>query len=147
MGLLVCTVASAADVACYQNEIDPSTRRIYASESEYESDLEELLHRRQPPDPGLFKLAFAYKVYKEAAAEQQFRTDKVAHCYMGCLLASRVDEETATYAAWYKEVKDLTDCNRKTHFEWEDIKATERGIRLARTPHQNARLFCRKQCR
>lgn len=141
--------AVAADPACYKNEIDQSTRKVYQSQQQYESDLAEL-YSHEPPHPGYPRLYRAYKVYKDAMATQKrFKSDKQAHCFIGCRIAGEVDAETAIYVAWYKEERDLKDCNIQTHFEWADIKATLKGVDIAvgRPDADDYPSLCRKRCR
>ena len=51
--------------------------------------------------------------------------------------------ETADYAAWYKEWKDLTDCDANTHFEGADYTAAMDGA-LGVTDCRNCTTHCRQ---
>jgi hypothetical protein len=50
--------------------------------------------------------------------------DKWLHCYIGCRIAEETNNETAEYAGWYKENRDLTDGNPRTRFDEADYDAT-----------------------
>lgn len=134
--------------ACFANEVDPATRRAYANEDQYRADLEALL-QAEPPRPGLYTLYRAYNLSQaETPNAQALKSDKRAHCYIGCRIANDFGAAAAEYAAWYKEHRDLTDCDRRSRFEPQDIVATQVGIRLGETHAPRAdKSLCQQQCR
>lgn len=134
--------------ACFENEIDPQTRKIYRGEDPYNADLEKLL-AAEPPRPGMYSMYRTYNLVKaETPKANQLKNDKRAHCYMGCRIANDISVEAAEYAAWYKEHKDLTDCVKRSRFELKDIVATQVGIRIGEknSPHADVD-FCQQTCR
>ncbi|MBX3017354.1 MAG: hypothetical protein KF767_05655 [Bdellovibrionaceae bacterium] len=140
--------AFAEEPACYQNEIDPATRKLYRDEAPYQADLEALL-ASEPTRPGMYTLYRAYNLSKaETPNANALKNDKRAHCYIGCRLANDISVEAAEYAAWYKEHRDLTDCQKASRFEPQDILATQVGIRLGEqnVPHAD-KAFCQRTCR
>lgn len=137
----------ATAASCFQQEVDPSTRRRYQNESQWQADVTRL-EEKEPSRPGLYELYKGYQVYKaESALTLKLRSDKRAHCYIGCRIANEVSVPVAEYAAWYKESEDLTDCNPKSLFEWNDIIATQTGIEMVRQqPGVGNTEFCRQSC-
>lgn len=136
------------DAACFEQEIDPATNRRYHDESAYRADLEALISA-EPVRPSYFTLYRAYQLTKaETANARAMKSDKRAHCYMGCRIANDFGTAAAEYAAWYKEHQDLTDCNPGSRFEPRDIEATRIGIRLGEAHAPAADLkFCQARCR
>lgn len=140
-------VARAEADVCYQNEINPRTKKIYATQDEWALDLQEW-SEKEPPHPGFFNLFKAYNAYKSASAvANSLKKDKQAHCYMGCVIRNVSNQETVTYTAWLKESRDLQDCSKSTHFEAADMAATIAGGLIgesAATPEECLEL-CRQQ--
>lgn len=133
--------------ACYQNEVNPRTKKIYTSEEEWSLDITEW-GEKEPPRPGFFMLAKAYSAYKSASATANgLKNDKRAHCFMGCVIRGSTDLQTVTYVAWLKESRDLQDCSKSTHFEVADMSATILGGELgesATTPDE-CLILCQQQ--
>lgn len=129
---LATTSALAAD-DCYLHETNPVTKKVFASQAEYNSAVLEWKYR-EPQSPGLVALARAYAVYsKERAVAEKMTRDKRAHCYMGCRISQDLDYRTAEYVAWYKEEKDIKDCKKGTHFEHADFDATVEGAQMGQS--------------
>lgn len=123
---MVSTQASAAG-ECYTQEINPHAKKIYASQEIYNMDKQEWT-AIAPESPGIFALAKAYRIYsKEKDFANSLRNDKRAHCYIGCRLSQEMDYRVAEYVGWLKEDRDIKDCNKATHFDSADYKATRMG--------------------
>ena len=61
------------------------------------------------------------------------------HCYIGCEIAQQVSPQTAEYAGWFKELKDLQDGDCKTQFDPKrDYDATVIGSKITGN--------CRSEC-
>ena len=132
---------------CYQHEIDPHTRRIYQNRAQWEADRTDLW-KSAPSAPSFYRRWQGYKVaMAESPNSRGIGSDKRQHCYVGCRIAAVVGPDVAEYAAYYKEDKDILDCNPKTHFDLTDIKATMAGAALAKIPEKSDGEFCRAQCR
>lgn len=98
----------------------------------YNADADARWESRKPGNPGPFRLAHAYLIYRDETDNlKRIRNDKVAHCYIGCRIAQDVDVPTVLYVAWLKEKRDLTDCRAKSHFDEADERATILGADLA----------------
>lgn len=111
---------------CYLSEKNVVTKKIF-TEQEYTQVLDEWLSQ-EPESPGLLNLLFAYNVYKnESSTVADIKGDKRRHCYIGCRITQSASYESAIYAAWYKEYKDLTDCSNSTSFERRDYEYTLEG--------------------
>lgn len=127
------SVSANAQSACYETEKNVTTKKMF-TEDEWNTALMNW-DTQEPTDPGIIALYGAWTVYKTALSEikgnKKFNGDKRKHCYVGCRIAQDVDEVTATYVAWYKEKKDLTDCVEGSYFELRDHEATLLGIKLA----------------
>ena len=82
------------------------------------------------PQAGAVQLAMAYAIYKsEKEKSLSLGNDKVAHCYIGCRVAKKISVRTTRYMGWYKEMQDITDCRKATHFEGRDYIATVSGAK------------------
>lgn len=139
---------SQENKACYELEVDPSTRRRYQNEAQWNADREKLASL-EPTRPGMYTLYVAYQLTKtESVNARAMKSDKRAHCYMGCRVANEVSVAAAEYAAWYKEDRDINDCNPKSQFELRDIVATQVGIEIAEDNFGFAtKELCQKVCR
>ena len=86
-----------------------------------------------PPLPNPLSAAKGMQVFKNERtfAGAQFKSDKQQHCYIGCRIAQESDFQTAQFAAWEKERRDLLDCNPTSHFEFS--RAVSRWLR----PHRS----------
>lgn len=125
--ILISAFAHAEEDTCYQNEINPRTRKAYANRDDWNLDLQEWTEK-EPEHPGYLNLWRAYNAYKGAlAVANMLKKDKQAHCYMGCVIRHASDQKTVIYSAWLKESRDLQDCNKGTHFEEADMTATIAG--------------------
>lgn len=84
---------------------------------------------KNPGDVGLFSLYRGHGVGNQESryVSQKSRNDKFKHCFVGCRIAFEVNLATALYAGWYKEQRDLTDCDPSTNFDPRDEEATRRG--------------------
>lgn len=137
--------AHAADPLCYQKERNPNTRQTFASEDEYQQFRE----RWADLSPGVgnpFALIKAYNIYKkEKAAAQKMRSDKLAHCYIGCRISQETSYHTADYVGWLKEDRDISDCSPNTRFDEEDYRATVRGAQFGES--QNDANSCLQACK
>jgi hypothetical protein len=143
-------ILSFADTSkgdCYRNEIDPHTRRFYENRAQWEADRAELW-RLAPSAPSFYRRWQGYKVaMAESVSSRGIGSDKRKHCYVGCRIAAQVGADVAEYAAYYKEDKDILDCNPQTHFDLTDITATMAGASLAIIPERSDPGFCRAECR
>jgi hypothetical protein len=93
--------------------------------------------RSPPPTPYWSKLRKLKKNHARysSAASQLSSNDKVRHCFAGYMIARDLDYRTALFAAYYKEAQDVSDCNKKTHFEIADKIATIKGASLSVSGH------------
>ena len=120
----------ASEERCWRSEINPATKKIYASEAAWHAELQRW-KALEPKAPSLDQLFRAYEIYKsEKSAAQKLKNDKVKHCYIGCRIAQDLNFESARYVGWYKETQDLEDCKRNTRFEEKDYEATVFGANL-----------------
>lgn len=108
--------------------------------------------KKNPGNVGVFDL---YRGLSVANAESRFVSaktgdDKARHCYVGCRIATDVNLATAFYAGWFKEQRDLTDCDPGTHFDPLDEEATRRGAwvgaGLEDLPLQDRQQACLEAC-
>lgn len=151
--LCLCGILWGSEVAfaaeeCYRQEINPITRKPYTDKVKWQDDGRDL-RRSFPAMPGLFDLHKGYQVgVRESRIASGLRGDKIKHCYVGCRISNETSFEVAVYAAFFKEERDLQDCNPRTHFDLKDIDATVAGADLARRfPGEGTGGFCRTQCR
>lgn len=95
---------------------------------------------KDPGFPGLYDAYQGNKIGKKITKQwaKKTKNDKWLHCYVGCEIAHQVNPETAKYAAWWKEKKDLTDGCSNTHFDKSDYDATEFGSNITGD--------CQKEC-
>lgn len=107
--------------------------------------LEQAWLEQEPPHPRILDLARALAVFRaERTTVDRLNDDKLKHCYVGCVVAGRVNLETATYLGWLKEHWDLTDCDQRTRFEEADERATAIGAEIGvRSPRQECPARCR----
>lgn len=130
--VLVLNIANFANAkdACWQKEVDVSTGDRFASEAAYKAALADWKDN-EPPHPSLLELFFGSIVADSAKAKaERMGSDERAHCFVGCRVAKLVDLETAVYAGWYKEKKDLTDCKSDSFFDHTDFDITLIGAEL-----------------
>ena len=121
----------AAD--CFLSEINPHTKKIYASEKVYSADIEKW-QTKMPENPGMPALVQAYAIYsKEKPAADALKSDKKAHCFIGCRISQELDFKVASYVGWFKEDQDVRDCNKKTHFDPADFIATLKGAQAGQS--------------
>ncbi|MDX9730489.1 MAG: hypothetical protein RBT63_01845, partial [Bdellovibrionales bacterium] len=131
--------------SCFRKEVDVRTGKVFASLDEYQKALSDW-RAMSVPSVGLFDLATAYSVYRssrEAAAG--LRSDKVAHCHVGCLIGLATSLKVVDYVGWLKEERDLTDCTTATLFEEDDFVATSRGARLGARDEAECVSLCRTE--
>lgn len=128
--------ANAADT-CWTRENYKEEGRPFSSWHEWNQTRTDWLKRKSLAYNPLY-LIKAYKIAQtEAARAESLGGDKMAHCYIGCRISQETNFETAHFAAWYKEMKDLTDCNPSSSFEYTDYAVTYFGAQLrAQTPRQ-----------
>jgi len=151
---LICIFALGAAAAaesvgaCYENEIDPQTKQIYQNEAQWKADREGLW-AKAPSSPNFYRLKLGYDVsVEESKNSRGIGSDKRKHCYVGCRIANEVGHDVAVYAGYYKEDKDLLDCNPKTNFDLKDIEATVLGADIAlKNPDKADGEYCRTECR
>lgn len=140
-------VARADNKECYLYEIDPHTKKVYQNRAQWEAD-RKALWNQTPEMPDILSLQAGYAVgVRESARSKGMGSDKRKHCYVGCRIAAEVSYEVAVYAAYYKENRDISDCDPNSRFEWEDIAATERGAKIAQKQSRPSPAFCRERCR
>lgn len=143
--LVLISQTAFAQGECFQSEVNPLTRKIYASSEVYTEHLREWT-TLAPASPGLFVLAKAYGIYsREKDFTNKLKNDKRAHCYIGCRLSQEIDYRTAEYVGWLKEDRDLKDCKKATHFDSADYKATRVGATLGES--QVDAEGCLKSCK
>lgn len=133
--LLLLSFSSLASAAnnCWQKEINPTTVKVYSSQAEWQKHVDYWnAHQAALPNP--LNLITAYNIYKsEYARVNKFKNDKLKHCYVGCKIAQATTLRTTEYVGWYKELKDITDCDISTHFEIRDFQATVHGGQIGAT--------------
>ena len=133
-----------AQSSCYLGETDPRTGKVFASDNDYQDELARW-QSKAPSMPGPISLLRAYRVYsaeKDRAAAM--KSDKLAHCYMGCRISQTTDYATADYVGWLKEDRDIKDCRKTSHYDEHDYIATLRGAQLGET--QNTAQECLRAC-
>lgn len=131
--------------ACYKNEYNDRTKKVFTSSDEYNETLYNW-YFNAPPQANPLALIKAYKLYKiEEANSVKLGNDKRAHCYIGCRIAQVVNFKTADYVGWIKEESDLRDCNLNTRFEEKDYLATRRGAEIGE--QQSDPAICRTVCK
>ncbi|UOF01710.1 hypothetical protein [Bdellovibrio reynosensis] len=126
--------ASAADL-CFKSENNPRTGEVFQTQADYDDELS-LWNQKHPGMPNPFSLMKAYSLYsseKDLANKLKKKSDKLAHCYVGCRISQEISKRTADYVGWYKEEKDLKDCHHGTRFDEQDYIATVRGADLGET--------------
>lgn len=134
----------ADEERCWQNEINPATKRTYTSAAVWQAELDRW-KTKEPKAPSLDQLFRAYEIYKnEKSAAQKLKNDKVKHCYIGCRIAQELNPQSAEYVGWYKEAQDLEDCERNTRFEEKDYEATLFGANLQVTGQEACVSSCRE---
>ena len=145
--LFLSSVLAVAEEECWRKEIDPSTRRIYQNAAQWEAD-KKALAAKYPPMPNLYKLQVGYRVgLEESRKASRMRPDKRQHCYVGCRIANEAGHDVAVYAAYYKEDKDINDCNPRTHYDLKDITATIAGADIGRQAAGHADdKYCDTKC-
>lgn len=138
---LISISSLANESICWKSEINPTSQKVYTSSSSYQNHLNQW-KLNKPKVPNLFYMGLAYMTYeKEKKTSLSLGSDKQAHCYMGCRIAQETNYSTALYVGWYKEHKDLLDCQKPTHFEPLDFEATKLGAQAA-TNNINCIEFC-----
>lgn len=140
--------ASSEGSACYQSEIDPSTKRVYQNKAQWDAD-KKAIWASAPSSLNPFRLARGYDVsVLESKNAKGIGSDKRKHCYVGCRITDEVGHDIAIYAGIYKEDRDLTDCKIKTLFDPADLDATILGADLAKNNSARSDAeFCRSACR
>lgn len=133
--LITAVIAASATpvlaAQCWTQEVNPKTKRIYSSRAEYDAHLR-IWNERAKPLPNPLNLIAAYNIYKnEQRNTTRLANDKIKHCYIGCRITQGASAYTTEYVGWYKELQDLTDCRRSSHFENVDFLATVDGSRVA----------------
>lgn len=99
----------------------------FSNEQDYKNALD-FLNSINPGFPGPIDALCGYKVGSDAKKKYGKSTnDKWLHCYIGCMIANKCNQDTALYAAWWKEYQDLADCKSNTHYDPSDFDATELG--------------------
>ncbi|MGZ3769990.1 MAG: hypothetical protein ACXVCP_16000 [Bdellovibrio sp.] len=142
---IICLFASTVALAgaCYEQEINFKTGKIFASYDEYQSELQRW-EEKAPSTPSYYSLMKAYLLYKnDKDFALKIKNDKVAHCFMGCRISQYTDYHTADYVGWLKEKKDLKDCNINTHYDEYDYVATVRGAQIG----ENSSASCLSSCK
>ena len=145
LSLLQISCASTANANnCWQNEVDPLTKKPFQTEYDY-NNFKKNWDKQKPTTPNPFLLLKAFATYKsEQQTADSFKNDKAAHCYIGCRIAQDTNYECADYAGWKKESDDLTDCKLQSYFEEEDYLATIAGAESGlENPEKN---HCREFC-
>lgn len=138
---LFSTVASAN--VCFQSEKNFRTGTRFKSAGEYSEELK-WWENKAPNTPSIFSLVKAYFLYSnQKAYVDSLKSDKVAHCYLGCRISQVTSYSTADYVGWLKEQRDLTDCKPKTRFDEADYQATIRGGQIG----ENRAADCLQACR
>jgi len=141
--LILQTQASIADHSCASSEINVSTWARFTP-VDYQDALE-YWRGEEPESPGLLQLFWGYRLYnQEKPNVEKIRNDKDRHCYLGCRLAEEVSYDLAVYVAWYKEDRDLRDCNPGTKFEQADFDYTIEGANAA--AEASASIDCWQLC-
>jgi len=127
---------------CWTKEENPATKQPYTSHEEWDNDVI-AWKKKTHSSTNIVNFIKAYGIYsKEKAKANSFGHDKIAHCYMGCRLSQSINFKTADYLAWYKELKDITDCSMDSHFEDADYVATIVGARAGQDKSIQCEAFC-----
>lgn len=145
----ICAFAGENDPDCYSKEIDFHTGRRYQNQQQWDADRAELWKAAPRMPLNIMAVKKGYEVGQiESVNSKGIGSDKRQHCYVGCRIADEAGYDVAEFAAYYKEKKDITDCNPKTHFDLNDIAATLQGAQLASKAKDKADAdYCRKECR
>lgn len=98
----------------------------FQSEEEYNQKVKEW-EKKNPGFHGLWDAFWgreiALIIIDVWATKGGLCNDKWLYCYIGCRIAEETNDDTAKYAAWRKEWKDLTDGDPNPHFEEADYDA------------------------
>lgn len=136
------SIASPENDLCWTNEENPATSQPYSSFNEWDNDVYEWKQKFHSHF-NLVSLANAFSAYsKEKIKAKSFGDDKVAHCYIGCKIAQKTNFKTSRFAAWYKELKDITDCRIESHFEIKDYDATILGAEAGKNKSTRCESIC-----
>lgn len=144
LGAVVLTFSLSAQAVeqCWKRESNPSSGKTFISEESWQESLGNW-EQKEPETSSLLSLFVGNEVAKRSRkTARKLGSDKRAHCYTGCRISRTVDLETAIYAGWYKEHKDLTDCLKSSHFDPADYDATVVGGELGLEPGS-----CKTKCR
>jgi hypothetical protein len=115
-----------ASNVCWQNEKNTLTQKTFSQEEWTLAN--ESWQQLMPQEIGYFKLYKAWRIYRsESKTLNKLKKDKLKHCYLGCRISQEISYEASAYLAWYKEYKDLNDCDKTTFFEVLDAEATLKG--------------------
>lgn len=134
-----------AENTCYQQETNFRTRARFASDEEYQTELS-WWQNKAPETPSLYDLALAFKVYNdEKSTALKLKSDKKAHCYIGCRISQETSFEVADYSGWLKEERDLKDCKTSTHYDEADYTATLNGAHIGENNQANCFNACKEK--
>ncbi len=140
--LLISQLSFGAVNACWMSEENPRTKRPYASEIDYKNDLSSWQNLATIVNP--FQLIQAYQVYvQEKERSLTLESDKMSHCFIGCQMRQKTNFQTVQYVAWLKELRDLKDCDPRSHFEVKDFEATVLGGRIEAPTAEDCVTTCR----
>ena len=137
--------SNGANDLCWTKEENPATKQPYTSHEEWDNDVK-AWKMKSHLNTNIVNLAKAFRLYSnEKAKANSFGHDKVAHCYMGCRLSQGINYNTSDYLAWYKELKDVTDCSLDSHFEEADYVATVLGANAGKDKSIQCEAYCLTQ--
>jgi hypothetical protein len=134
---------SAAEIPkCFQQEYNFRSKQRFANRGEYEAE-KNWWKNKAPEVPNLIVLILAYNVYEsEKKTAVSLKSDKKAHCYIGCRICQETSYLVADYTGWLKEDRDLRDCKYSTHYDEADYLATLQGARIGENPRVNCLELC-----
>ena len=137
--------AAGAEKKCFENEIDVRTMKPFATEQDYQQELQRW-QAFSRPSVGVIDLGLAYLAYKrEVTRASIFKSDKAKHCYIGCVIGLATSQKVVDYVGWKKELDDIKDCSANTLFEEADYHATSLGGRLGAVDEKDCAIKCRDQ--
>ncbi|MCB9072241.1 MAG: hypothetical protein H6623_01370 [Bdellovibrionaceae bacterium] len=141
--ITVITSLASADSACFASEINVLTKKPFSKDDWLQANQQ--WQDSEPEAPGILEVIGAWHTYKtELSKTKKMKSDKLKHCYMGCVIAKNTSYKAAVYAAWYKEKTDLNDCDKTSFFEVKDYESTVFGSELANSAKSS--MDCQSLC-
>jgi hypothetical protein len=132
---------------CYQNEYNYKSKKKFTDNNEYKVE-QDWWNSKKPNTPSLYELFIAYNIFeKEKKTALALKSDKQAHCYIGCRISQSTSYAVADYTGWLKEDQDLKDCKTSTHYDEDDYLATLQGAHFGENDSADCLQLCKTAVR